>query len=94
MYEDVVFDLHFYQCFGPSWTGLSARRHLQEAQKRADDLKRLPTCCVSEWSLALPKAATQGLDAEALKTLQKNFAEKQLEAYESATHGWFFWTWR
>jgi len=93
-YEDCVFDLHFYQCFGSNWTWLSLERHMHEAVQRKSVLEKLPMCCVSEWSVALPEAATRGSSAEEKREIYKRFAQKQLEAYETATHGWFFWTWR
>jgi len=93
-YEDCVFDLHFYQCFGSAWGMVSRDRHLQLASDRVQCLDQLPTCCVSEWSLALPSGATKGLSEEDCGDLYRRFGQKQVEAYEHATHGWFFWTWR
>lgn len=93
-YEDCVFDLHFYQCFGVSWTIRSLQRHLKQALLREQILNALPTCCVSEWSLALPDKAKAGLCEDELQEAYKAFAQNQLTAYETATHGWFFWTWK
>eukprot|EP00930_Biecheleria_cincta_P035250 TRINITY_DN24253_c0_g2_i1.p1 TRINITY_DN24253_c0_g2~~TRINITY_DN24253_c0_g2_i1.p1 ORF type:complete len:862 (-),score=170.96 TRINITY_DN24253_c0_g2_i1:171-2735(-) len=96
-YEDVVFDVHFYQCFGLIWNNLPQESHLSQARKRKEALQSLPTCCVSEWSLGLPGWISNTLrrqSEEQLKAFERQFAEAQLEAYESATHGWFFWTWR
>eukprot|EP00928_Gymnodinium_smaydae_P079985 TRINITY_DN63798_c0_g1_i1.p1 TRINITY_DN63798_c0_g1~~TRINITY_DN63798_c0_g1_i1.p1 ORF type:complete len:699 (-),score=99.24 TRINITY_DN63798_c0_g1_i1:22-2118(-) len=96
-YADCVFDVHFYQCFGPYWTALSEDAHLQQARARKDALQSLPCCCVSEWSLALPEGLERSLSQRSacyLQECQRRFGEAQLEAYETATHGWFFWTWR
>jgi len=87
--EDVVFDLHFYQCFGPLWETLSRETQMKEARNRASILKQLPASCITEWSLALP-LANACTDLQMLE----EFAEAQLEAYEQASHGWFFWTWK
>lgn len=99
-YEDCVFDVHFYQCFGGhgmipwTWQSLSADGHLREARKRAEVLRGLSACCVSEWSLAVPDEATKHMSEVERDELLRNFAKAQLEAYETATHGWFFWTWK
>jgi len=92
-YDDCVFDLHLYQCFESRWHNLSPEKHFSEAQKRTELLKGFPACCVGEWSLALPQKATEQLDNVKLEEVYRHFAMAQLEAYESATHGWFFWTW-
>lgn len=94
-YQDCAFDLHFYQCFGPTWTMLPLSSHLQKARERAQLLKSLPACSVTEWSLALPAWALRGLSLAEQRQAWKDFAEAQLEAYDSGTtHGWFFWTWK
>lgn len=94
-YEDCVFDVHFYQCFGVLWQARPLERQMADALKRQDVLRRLPACCVSEWSLQLP--CLQSVEAgspEEYKSILKRFATQQLAAYETATHGWFFWTWK
>lgn len=96
-YEDCVFDVHFYNCFGLIWNNIPQDTHLSMARKRKEILAGLPSCCVSEWSLGLPSWLSSSLSRQSeahLKDFERQFAEAQLEAYESATHGWFFWTWR
>jgi len=92
-YDDVAFDLHLYQCFGDWWKRVSLEQHLKQAEERAELLDRLPTCCVSEWSLAMPAGLTARMGEES-KNAYRRFAQKQLKSYEVATHGWFFWTWK
>eukprot|EP00927_Polykrikos_kofoidii_P062298 TRINITY_DN57100_c0_g1_i1.p1 TRINITY_DN57100_c0_g1~~TRINITY_DN57100_c0_g1_i1.p1 ORF type:complete len:840 (-),score=121.37 TRINITY_DN57100_c0_g1_i1:84-2603(-) len=87
-FDDCVFDFHFYQCFGCGWGCMSLDVHIQQATKRRAVLERAPSCCVSEWSVALPG------EVELNSHVYSSFAEAQLEAYETATHGWFFWTWK
>eukprot|EP00411_Alexandrium_monilatum_P008418 CAMPEP_0175310292 /NCGR_PEP_ID=MMETSP0093-20121207/66245_1 /TAXON_ID=311494 /ORGANISM="Alexandrium monilatum, Strain CCMP3105" /LENGTH=121 /DNA_ID=CAMNT_0016606867 /DNA_START=1 /DNA_END=363 /DNA_ORIENTATION=- len=90
-YQDTAFDLHFYQCFGAPWMMLPLSTQLQRARERAQLLKSLPACSVTEWSLALPPFSLRGLSLEGKRQAWKDFAEAQLEAYDgSATHGWFF----
>jgi len=94
-YEDCVFDVHLYQCFGLSWHILTLGRHFAEARKRAELLESLPACSVTEWSLALPRRCLDGINDEEQMDAWRQFAKAQLEAYDnSATHGWFFWTWK
>jgi len=92
-YEDCVFDVHFYQCFGRVWSMKSLEGHMEAAKTREATLRSLPMCCVSEWSIAFPGGVAPS-DEVKLKETYKRFGEIQLKAYETATHGWFFWTWK
>lgn len=85
-FENVALDLHFYQCFGRGWESLDHHQHLQVVRRHGQVLRSLPGAVVGEWSLARP--------AQVLATdeMNREFAEAQLEAYRSASHGWFFWT--
>lgn len=94
MYEDCVFDVHLYQCFGDWWGKRSLEEHMKLAEERTELLESLPACCVSEWSLDLPSKATQDLDAQGRRDAMVRFAAAQLNSYEVASHGWFFWTWK
>mmetsp|Transcript_41375 Transcript_41375/g.89473 ORF Transcript_41375/g.89473 Transcript_41375/m.89473 type:complete len:883 (-) Transcript_41375:301-2949(-) len=92
-YEDVVFDVHLYQCFGTWWSLKTLEGHMDAAKRREELLKTLPMCCVGEWSLALPVGQAKCGTPEALD-IYRRFAGLQLQAYETATHGWFFWNWK
>mmetsp|Transcript_72002 Transcript_72002/g.134607 ORF Transcript_72002/g.134607 Transcript_72002/m.134607 type:complete len:896 (+) Transcript_72002:75-2762(+) len=93
MYEDCAFDLHLYQCFGLTWKGYRPDGHIKEAQKRKEILEELPACLVGEWSLAA--TGLEKLGGSELTDFFRKFADKQLQVYDdSATHGWFFWTWK
>ena len=93
MYEDCLFDVHLYQCFGRTWRNLSPQRHLEKAKKRKALLESMPACMVGEWSLAF--AGVKNLDERTRQDIVRKFAETQLEVYDKATtHGWFFWCWK
>lgn len=94
-YEDCVFDVHLYQCFGFLWEAKSLDAHIKAARERAALLSTMPACNVSEWSLELPAPCMKHLkDEQAREKKSKEFADAQLEGYMAATHGWFFWTWK
>jgi len=93
-YEDCVFDVHLYQCRGAYWSSKNLEAHLQAARSRARLIANMPTCCVSEWSLELPPDAQRSTDGEKGRGGLEAFARIQLEAFEKATHGWFYWTWK
>jgi len=93
-FEDCIFDLHLYQCFGMGWNLLPESQHLNRAKARRHLLQSLPACTVGEWSLQLPGKVVDGLDEDQKKVLLERFAGAQLDAYEWATHGWFFWSWK
>ncbi|CAK0871815.1 unnamed protein product [Prorocentrum cordatum] len=56
-FEDCIFDLHLYQCFGMGWNLLPESQHLNRAKARRHLLQSLPACTVGEWSLQLPGKA-------------------------------------
>jgi len=93
-YEDCTFDVHLYQWRGAYWETKSLAGHMQAAAHRATLIGRMPTCCVSEWCLALPKLAMSSAGEDEARDICADFARLQLEAFEVATHGWFFWTWK
>merc|ERR1719356_302270 len=76
------------------WGMLTTDMHISSAKGREKLLRSLPACLVGEWSLNLPRQVTEGLNEESLAQLQERFAAAQLDAYECATHGWFFWNWK
>ena len=109
-HENVIFDIHRYQCFEPSEIKMDIHEHLQAAgalrRKEAEDIQSelgLPAI-VGEWSL--------GFDPEfvALWTGPFDHALRQMNAYQKEVayraygavqllslehfHGWFFWSYR
>ncbi|CAK0896743.1 unnamed protein product, partial [Prorocentrum cordatum] len=89
-HSNVCFDLHYYHCFGNDWNGKTFAQQLRAVQHNAQELRGLPAV-VGEWSLALGLAAERGRLPK--DQLRSRFGAAQLEAYESASHGWFFWNW-
>jgi glucan 1,3-beta-glucosidase len=89
-HKNIVFDFHYYHCFGSQWDGKTLAQQLRAVERHASTLRRLPAV-VGEWSLALGRAAREGsvVGAEA----RALFAKVQLDFYSNASHGWFFWNW-
>eukprot|EP00933_Yihiella_yeosuensis_P049333 TRINITY_DN4611_c0_g1_i1.p1 TRINITY_DN4611_c0_g1~~TRINITY_DN4611_c0_g1_i1.p1 ORF type:complete len:418 (+),score=58.76 TRINITY_DN4611_c0_g1_i1:114-1256(+) len=87
-HENVVLDLHLYQCFGRGWEGLDHHEHLEVSRRHGAILQSIPASMVGEWSLARPAhvLATDAMELE--------FAKVQLDSYAGASHGWFFWNFR
>mmetsp|Transcript_25790 Transcript_25790/g.66497 ORF Transcript_25790/g.66497 Transcript_25790/m.66497 type:complete len:704 (+) Transcript_25790:3-2114(+) len=79
-----AFDVQCYQAPGwrPQWA------QLRVPAGKAREMERLPSACVSGWSLAL-SGDPQAVDAETTR----DYASKQVEAYDSAPLGWFFHAW-
>lgn len=88
--RNVCFDFHYYHCFGHSWDGKTLAQHLRAVQQNAQELRRLPAV-VGEWSLALGLTVERGTFP--VDQARQRFGAAQLEAYEDASHGWFFWNW-
>jgi len=90
-HQNYCFDMHYYHCFN-GLPGLSLGQHLQRVKKHADDIRQLPIC-VGEWSLAMSKRTANSRYLP-LKESRALFARAQRKAYDDASHGWFFWTWK
>lgn len=90
-HANICFDMHYYHCFGDHWHGRTLAQQLRAVQENADELRRYP-CVVGEWSLALGRAALAS--SVAADQAMAIFAQAQRAAYEEASHGWFFWTWK
>ena len=109
-FENVVFDTHRYQCFGPE-RNLDIYGHIQKAalewKNEADENLRdfgLGTY-IGEWSLGLDEEVVNLWAAgpfkhalQGLDEFQKNVAKRAYGAAQLATFekylGWFFWTYR
>jgi glucan 1,3-beta-glucosidase len=91
IHKNVVFDFHYYHCFGTRWDNRTIAQQLRAVERHAAELCRYPAV-VGEWSLALGRNAREGLlHGEELRAL---FGRLQLKAYANASHGWFFWNWK
>jgi len=93
-YSNVVFDFHFYHCFGRWWQSASLSDQLREVIKNGRLLASVPAV-VGEWSLGLGAGALSGEFVEIVskRAAQITFKELQLDTYACASHGWFFWNW-
>lgn len=108
-YENVIFDVHRYQCFEDTDIDMDIHGHLHmagERQREADDIPRelgLPTI-VGEWSLGFDPefvAFWPGPFNHALRHMnafQKECAYRAFGATQLLSlahyHGWFFWSYR
>jgi glucan 1,3-beta-glucosidase len=98
-FQNVVFDVHRYQCFEPADIDMDIHGHLHKAgvlwKDEADDIQReleLPTI-VGEWSLGLDIKTLERMDAFQQQVACRGYAAAQLLAFEHY-RGWFFWSYR
>ncbi|CAI5515192.1 unnamed protein product [Closterium sp. Naga37s-1] len=93
-FNNVLIDVHYYNVFDPDInTNPSFQAHIDYVRnQRANELKALSegdrTVLVGEWSLALPEfvGAKEGDYGV--------YSQTQLEVYNNATAGWFFWSFK
>jgi glucan 1,3-beta-glucosidase len=99
-FENVITDLHYYQCFGDWYAGRSTAQHLTlPLTTRLDEIEQANLAgwlLIGEWSLRLPWAPRDRV--RELPPLQRDlvmraFGAGQLLAYEQ-TQGWFFWSYK
>jgi len=110
LYENVIFDVHRYQCFERADIDMDIHGHLHKAgdlwRQEAEDIQRelgLPAI-VGEWSLGFDPefvALWSGPFNHALghmDTFQKNIAYRAYGAAQILSferyRGWFFWSYR
>ncbi|CAE7231853.1 exgA, partial [Symbiodinium sp. KB8] len=84
-FDNIAFDIHYYHDFSAIWRLLPHYRHIEVVAEHARELKLLPGSVVGEWSLSRPGHFSEEEKAD--------FAQKQVVAYNHASHGWFFWNW-
>lgn len=91
-YNNVIYDVHYYQVFTPSFEGKNVNFHLNYVRdiygKEIATLNKQGgrTVMIGEWSLGLPRSA------KAKKRNYRSFGRAQLETYDTASGGWFFWS--
>ncbi|CAI5974028.1 unnamed protein product [Closterium sp. NIES-65] len=93
-FNNVMIDVHYYNVFDPDInTNPSFQAHIDYVRnQRASELKALSegdrTVLVGEWSLALPEfvGAKEGDYGV--------YSQTQLEVYNNASAGWFFWSFK
>ena len=109
-YENVIYDVHRYQCFETSDIEMDIRRHLQMTgdiwSREPDEIQSelaLPAI-VGEWSLGFDPefvALWPGPFNHALRHLDDYQVDLAYRAFAAAQllaferyHGWFFWSYR
>lgn len=90
--DNVAFDMHYYHCFGEEWEAMTLVRQFRACQAHRKELLTMPGAVVGEWSLALGDGSIG--KRTHIDAVSKLFGRLQLAAYEAASHGWFFWTWK
>jgi len=98
-FQNVIFDVHRYQCFERADIDLDIHGHLHKAavvwRSEADEIQReldLPAI-VGEWSLGLDPKTVDGMDVFQEQLAYRGYAAAQLLAFEHY-RGWFFWSYR
>eukprot|EP01001_Neometanema_parovale_P006336 NODE_2703_length_1360_cov_47.224737_g2568_i0.p1 GENE.NODE_2703_length_1360_cov_47.224737_g2568_i0~~NODE_2703_length_1360_cov_47.224737_g2568_i0.p1 ORF type:complete len:386 (-),score=25.44 NODE_2703_length_1360_cov_47.224737_g2568_i0:136-1293(-) len=103
LFENVIIDLHYYQCFGDYWQGRSLSKHLEAPTKeRERELTQIMDqghwVIIGEWSLRLPWQGHEGNiqstdEGAGPDDATEKFAREQLKAY-NCCQGHFFWSWK
>lgn len=96
--KDMILDTHLYQVFGLMDKALTTQGHIEKAHRRKQELEvissQLGGVMIGEWSLALADRARHSLNSSTEDEFMKAFAEAQIESYDTANMGWFFWTYK
>ena len=98
-YENIITDLHYYQCFGGYGILPWEKQITVPLTHRLPEIrwaKRRGWLMIGEWSLRLPwkpRDWARELPPAHYDIIMRAFAATQLRAYEQ-TRGWFFWTYR
>lgn len=94
-YENVILDMHLYQCFSEADKNLNIAGHVQKTKvewKQLIDDSDIPVI-IGEWSLGLDPKSLVGLSKTQRDAAVKLYAEVQINTFEHSL-GWFFWTWK
>lgn len=95
-----VLDHHLYRCFMPDDHRLSGDEHARVLRDHTtNDILNVANKCrgnivVAEFSAALNPASLRSNDPGEQDRQRRVFTRAQLEAYEQACAGWFFWTYK
>jgi hypothetical protein len=68
-----------------AWSLLNHSQHCDVVEESARSMCLLEGAVVGEWSLARPSPHTEDE--------VRDFARRQVLAYNMSSHGWFFWNW-
>jgi len=94
----VVLDHHLYRCFTPGDAAMSGDEHAATI-RNSSPLPPLASAArgsliIGEWSAALNPSSLRSNESGEQDRQRRAWAQAQLEAYEAACAGWFFWTWK
>lgn len=96
-FENVVLDLHLYQCFDARFkeAGLAYNLcyPLNEQIEVIDRVSKFVRCIVGEWSLGLHSDNLSTLDHFNHHCVLRSYGANQLFAFERG-YGWFFWNYK
>ncbi len=95
--ENVILDLHLYQCFDDKFNKSSLEFNLkyplQEQIEVIDRVSKIVRCVVGEWSLGLNPQHFKDVDRFNTHLALRSFSANQLLAFERG-YGWFFWNYK
>lgn len=94
----VVLDHHLYRCFTPGDAAQSGGEHAA-ALRNSSPLPPLSAAArgnliVGEWSAGLNPSSLRSNEPGEQDRQRRVWVRAQLDAYEAACAGWFFWTWK
>ena len=96
----IVLDHHLYRCFTPDDHRLSGDEHARTLREHTvNDLVNVANKCrgnfvVAEFSAALNPGSLRSDDPGEQDRQRRVFVRAQLDVYERACAGWFFWTYK
>jgi len=95
VYDNIVFDFHFYHCFGHWFQKVATLSDQFRGVVNNGRLLASIPAVVGEWSLGLGHAALSGefVEISSKENAQALFRQLQIDTYSCASHGWFFWNW-
>ena len=99
-YENVVLDVHRYQCFDPKFEKMNIFQHIREvAGTRKAEADKLATelglwTFAGQWSLALPEDALADGDPLFVDAARRALGAAQLLVYDKLHRGWYFHTYK
>lgn len=99
-FENVITDVHYYQCFGDWYEHLSLDQQLNfpitHRQPELRNAMERGWIMVGEWSLRLPwhpRDLVRELQPADQDRVWRAFGETQIRVY-GETQGWFFWSYK
>lgn len=96
-YENVILDMHLYQCFAQKDKEMTMPEHIaftrKEWGKLIDAVQKNRHAICGEWSLGIDELSLKGLDSSDRQGYIKRYGEAQLEVFSNLL-GHFFWNYK